>query len=75
MSTLRPPEGRNLGGLSSWIRRKKNRRGIRREGRRVGERGTEKGSAENETPEGRAAGRRKLRGRRARDPRWREAEN
>ena len=34
----------------------------------MGERGTEKGSAENATPEGRAAGRRKLRGRRARDP-------
>lgn len=41
----------------------------------MGERGTEKGSAENVTPEGRAAGRKRLRGKRARDLKWREAEN
>lgn len=34
--------GRNLGGLSRWIRRKKNRRGIKRKGRRVGERGVQR---------------------------------
>ena len=34
----------------------------------MGERGTEKGSAENLTPELKAAGREKLRGKEARDP-------